>query len=451
MNDIWPTRKLRDIADIRVSNVDKKSHTAETPVRLCNYMDVYANDYITNETDFMQASASPAEIERFSLQRGDVIITKDSETPDDIGVPAVVSDEIENLVCGYHLCLIRPNNSDLHSVYLAKQLATSKFAGYFALHASGSTRFGLPVGAIENIDLPFPPKPEQTKIAEILSTVDQAIDQTEALIAKQQRIKTGLMHDLLTRGIDENGDLRPSYDKAPELYQESELGWIPKEWRLTSVGSVLSRIDAGKSPECPDKPTPTGEWGVLKVSAVQPSGFRSSENKIIEKSRFVNPSYEVKDGDLLISRSNTYDLVGVVCLVRNPQTKLLLSDKTLRLRCNPDRIITPFLFQILQQHFVRRQIEINATGTSGSMKNISQPGIRRLKIFLPPKQEQDRLSECLYSIEDRVVSEQEHLAKLSRLKTALMQDLLTGKVSVVPLLAEEECGGGEAGFPLSRE
>ena len=194
----WPIRKLRDIAAIRVSNVDKKVYTTETPVRLCNYMDVYVNDYITSEIDFMQASASTTEIQRFSLQRGDVIITKDSETPDDIGVPAVVSDEIEHLVCGYHLCLIRPNTGDLNSIYLAKQLATSKIARYFAIHASGSTRFGLPIDAIENISLPFPPRSEQTMIAKILSAVDQAIDQTEALKVKQQRSKTSLMQDLLT-------------------------------------------------------------------------------------------------------------------------------------------------------------------------------------------------------------------------------------------------------------
>ena len=194
----WPIRKLRDIADIRVSNVDKKVYTTETPVRLCNYMDVYVNDYITSEIDFMHASASTTEIQRFSLQPGDVIITKDSETPDDIGVPAVVSDEIEHLVCGYHLCLIRPNTGDLNSIYLAKQLATSKIAQYFAIHASGSTRFGLPIDAIENMALPFPPRSEQTMIAEILSAVDQAIDQTEALKVKLQHFKTSLMQDLLT-------------------------------------------------------------------------------------------------------------------------------------------------------------------------------------------------------------------------------------------------------------
>ena len=194
----WPIRKLRDIADIRVSNVDKKVHKTETPVRLCNYMDVYVNDYITNEIDFMQASASTTEIQRFSLQRGDVIITKDSETPDDIGVPAVVSDEIEHLVCGYHLCLIRPNTGDLNPIYLSKQLATSKIVQYFAIHANGSTRFGLPINAIENIALPFPPRSEQMMIAKILFTADKVIEQTGALLAEQQRIKTGLMQDLLT-------------------------------------------------------------------------------------------------------------------------------------------------------------------------------------------------------------------------------------------------------------
>ena len=98
MNANWPTYKLRDIADVRVSNVDKKTSHAETPVKLCNYMDVYANDYVTKSIDFMAASASKSEIERFCLQAGDVIITKDSETPDDIGVPAVVTDSIDGLV-----------------------------------------------------------------------------------------------------------------------------------------------------------------------------------------------------------------------------------------------------------------------------------------------------------------------------------------------------------------
>src|SRR5438105_6589456 len=106
MNEEWPASKLRSVADVRVSNVDKKFYAAETPVRRCNYRDVYANDYVTAAIDFMTASASKMEIERFGLMAGDVVITKDSETPDDIGVSAVIAEQLSGLVCGYHLALI---------------------------------------------------------------------------------------------------------------------------------------------------------------------------------------------------------------------------------------------------------------------------------------------------------------------------------------------------------
>ncbi len=143
MSRPWPVRKIRDIADVRVSDVDKKYFLNEKPVRQCNYMDVYSNDYIRCNVDFMDGSATPVEIERFGLQFGDVIITKDSESPDDIGVPAIVSEEIEELVCGYHLALIRPNQDEIDPIYLVKQISTSKVGRYFALQASGSTCFGL--------------------------------------------------------------------------------------------------------------------------------------------------------------------------------------------------------------------------------------------------------------------------------------------------------------------
>ena len=143
---------------------------------------------------------------------------------------------IDDLVCGYHLALIRPNPEQLDSIYLAKQLSTSQVARYFAIQASGSTRYGLPILRLKLLKSLLPPKPEQTKIAEILSTVDRAIEQTEALIAKQQRIKTGLMQDLLTRGIDEHGNLR---SEQTHQFKDSPLGRIPVEWEVRKMESSL--------------------------------------------------------------------------------------------------------------------------------------------------------------------------------------------------------------------
>ena len=154
----------------------------------------------------MPASASKSEIDRFGLQAGDVIVTKDSETPDDIGVPAVVLDSIEGLICGYHLALIRPRKGAVDSIYLAKQLSSAQIARYFSVNASGSTRFGLPISVIEDSQIPVAPDDVQKKIAEIFSTIDRAIEQTEMLIAKQHRIKIGLMQNLLTHNIDVRDD-----------------------------------------------------------------------------------------------------------------------------------------------------------------------------------------------------------------------------------------------------
>jgi len=285
---------------------------------------------------------------------------------------------------------------------------------------------------LANIEAHLPvSRDEQSKIANILSTVDRAIEQTEALIAKHQRIKTGLMQDLLTRGIDEHDRLR---DPAIHRFKPSPLGGVPDCWDVVGLEHALLEIDAGKSPNCPDEPAGPNEWGVLKVSAIEPTGFRPDENKRVLNTNFVNPAYEVKHGDLLFSRSNTYELVGLVCLVRTPPSRLMLCDKTLRLRVQPNRAVTEFIFSVLSSPMARRQIEIYATGSSGSMKNISQKSIKKLTIPLPPVPEQEKICEVIGGSTDQLAALRMTLAKLRRFKTGLMQDLLTGKVSVEPLL-----------------
>ena len=104
----WEVRRIRTVAELRVSNVDKHTKEEELPVRLCNYVDVYKNDRITQQLVFMAATASEDEIERFRLDQNDVVITKDSETWDDIGVPALVTEPAKDLISGYHLAILRP-------------------------------------------------------------------------------------------------------------------------------------------------------------------------------------------------------------------------------------------------------------------------------------------------------------------------------------------------------
>lgn len=192
------TKPLVRSADIRFSSVDKKSNSGEKPVRLCNYTDVYNNTYITARMPFMAATATQSEIARFGLCVGDVIITKDSETPDDIGVPAVVDEAAADLVCGYHLALIRPKLDEVDPLFLAMQLGHDRLRRYFGQQANGTTRYGLSIRAIEQAPIIDIPVEEQTRRSNVLREHDRAARAMETELTKLRMIKEGLMEDLLS-------------------------------------------------------------------------------------------------------------------------------------------------------------------------------------------------------------------------------------------------------------
>lgn len=199
--EVAQTSPLVSRAAIRFSSVNKLIEHGEMPVRLCNYTDVYKNTYILSDMPFMRATASPAEIARFGLRVGDVIITKDSETPDDIGVPAVVDSTAPDIVCGYHLALIRPDLDSLDPLFLAMQLKHTRLARYFGRQANGSTRYGLSTRSIEQAPILNLPVTEQKRRSDVLREHDRAAARAAMEAQKLRSIKAGLMHDLLSGDV----------------------------------------------------------------------------------------------------------------------------------------------------------------------------------------------------------------------------------------------------------
>ena len=212
---------------MRVSNVDKHTEEGETPVRLCNYVDVYKNDRITQSMSFMNATASESEVERFHLQRGDVLITKDSEAWDDIGVPALVTESADNLLSGYHLALLRPGFQIL-GAYLARALQSNAISYQFHVAAKGVTRYGLTHQGIQSVMLPLPPTAEQTAIVRYLDHADSRIQRyisaKERLIELLTEQKQAIINQAVTRGLDPNVPLRPSGIEW--------LGDVPAHWEV---------------------------------------------------------------------------------------------------------------------------------------------------------------------------------------------------------------------------
>lgn len=184
-NKNWLNKKLKYIADIKFSNVDKHTIEDEIPVRLCNYVDVYKNDYITNDLEFMNATATETEIEKFTVLKGDVIITKDSEEATDIAVPTFVKEDLENVVCGYHLALIRANENEIMNEYLFRKFQSSELKAYFAIKATGVTRVGLSMGEITGVKISYPKSIEEQK--QIVSHIKTETATIDTAIAKAER------------------------------------------------------------------------------------------------------------------------------------------------------------------------------------------------------------------------------------------------------------------------
>lgn len=201
----WEVRRLQTVVNMRVSNVDKHTREDEIPVRLCNYVDVYKNDRITQAIPFTSATASQDEIARFRLERGDVLITKDSEAWDDIGVPALAEETADDLICGYHLALLRPS-SEIVGAYLARALQSKPVTYQFHVVANGVTRFGLTHNGIQSVRLPLPPLSEQTTIVEFLdhatAEADVAIARARRQIELLEEYRTRLIADVVTGQID---------------------------------------------------------------------------------------------------------------------------------------------------------------------------------------------------------------------------------------------------------
>ncbi|WP_127576406.1 restriction endonuclease subunit S [Paenibacillus barengoltzii] len=303
----------------------------------------------------------------------------------------------------------------------------------------GSTMQHITRKELEGFKALFPiSKREQTKIADILATVDRAIEQTEALIAKKRRIKAGLLQDLLTRGIDEQGNIR---SEQTHKFKDSPLGRIPVEWEVRRLGTLLESINQGWSPNCESTPASMNEWGVLKTTAVTWEGFFENENKALPDNLKHRPSLEIKTGDLLMTRAGPNSRVGVVSYVYSTRSKLMLSDKIYRL-VPIESVDGRFLCYALSSFAAQRYLSNLKTGMAESQTNISQEIVKNLLSVVPSKEEQVMIADILDQQSKDTKQINETLKKLHSLKTALMKDLLTGKKRVATLLNEKELMSG---------
>ena len=293
----------------------------------------------------------------------------------------------------------------------------------------GGTRSKLNQAELREITFPHPNHNQQKKISFILTTADNLIEKTEALIKKYQAIKQGMMHDLFTRGIDAHGKLRTTYEIAPHLYKESELGWIPKEWEVKTIEEISLKVTDG------DHHTPIrSERGIYLLSARNVlNGSLTLDNvdyvEEAEYKRMIRRCHP-EPGDILISCSGT---VGRVCAVPEGLKCVLVRSAAL-VKPNYDFVSSRFLEWALRTADTTSQIRCSLL--QAAQPNLFQGAIKKLKIPLPSNVEQISISSKLDELARLAYLEITYAEKLKTLKAGLMQDLLTGKVRV-PLSEQE--------------
>lgn len=287
----WDVKRLRHVAVFNNSNVDKKSYEDQRDVKLCNYTDVYYNEFITPDLAFMDATASDAEFEKFRLKKGDVIITKDSEDPRDIGIPALVMHDMDDVVCGYHLTVIKASENDF-SGFIHRSIQAHPAKAHFFVESPGITRFGLDQDAIGDIPICVPPNEESLFITKALDRESVRID---TLIQKKTRFiellkekRQALITNAVTKGLNPNVRMRDSGVKW--------IGEVPEHWEI--VPSTWLFAESKELAHLDDLHlSATQKYGVIPLAEYE----RLEERRVTHAVRNVEKRKHVEQDDFVIS------------------------------------------------------------------------------------------------------------------------------------------------------
>ncbi len=283
----------------------------------------------------------------------------------------------------------------------------------------------------------FPDGAVQRKIAAVLASIDTAIEKTEALIAKHQQIKAGLMHDLFTRGVLPNGQLRPPRSEAPELYQETVLGWIPADWELTGL-QAKGRAGVSWIRTGPFGSALKGEhWRthghpVITIGALGEGEFLNEELLFVDaKDAARLRDFQLNVGDVVFSRVAD---VGRSVVIRKEQASWIMSSNLMRIALD-ENLVRPDYLQMQLAGDSRVKAQIRAQINSGGRDVANSAVLSRLRFAWPGPDEQDRIISRALLEEHSLRVERRKAEKLQKQKLGLMQDLLTGRVPV-PVPAE---------------
>lgn len=358
----WLRVPMTELADISFSGVDKKSAPNEIPVRLCNYVDVFHNHQIDGRIEFQEATATEREVAKFQLRRGDVVFTKDSETAEEIAEPAYVAEDLDGVLCGYHLAIARPREGvDGRFLYYAmKEQYTRR---QFVRVANGVTRFGLTLDAIGSILIPRPAFDEQRHIGEVLSTWDLALRDTSIL-----RQRLAVMYEALAN--------RCVRFRGPHMRSLSDL------------------LSADKMQPV----VPNGPFRALGVRSHGKGTFqRIDDLTVLGSNKIV---YRIEPNRLVVNIVFAWE--GAAAITSEIDAGCLASHRFPTFTINEKLIDPDYMRHMIRMKPFHQLLGLASPGGAGRNKTLNRSDFLKFAVHVPPISEQRRAAAALSTLERRL-------------------------------------------------
>lgn len=426
--------RLGDVARIAISGVDKKTKDGEHPVRLCNYVDVYHNWSIHSDTAnaFMEASVTDKELAGFSLRRGQVAITKDSETRDDIGHSTYIADDLDGVVLGYHCALITPDKTMLDGSFLNALLHTGYARKCFENNASGSgQRYTLTIDALKKLELQLPALEVQRPIGDLLDSIDKKIAVNRKIMDELERTLKLIFDYWFVQYDFPMSDGRPYKTCGSEMIWNEDLHCeIPAQWSIAKLDTLITLVRGVSytSANLGDSGSP-----MINLASFSPDCSYNVEgikyfNGQFQQEKTLHPYDLVICNTQQTALNPSIDIIGKPLLVPDIFDRPVMSSHHVTTVKAINEPIKYYLYSFFKTPWFATYIAGYATGTS--ILGLDNTGLLNLALPIPPDYLLDQFASLVLSAErekSRIILENQSLL---RLRDWLLPMLISGQAII---------------------
>jgi len=405
----WEVARLGDerICKDIFYGITAKATEQNTGLKILRTTDIKNYSVDWSKLPFCEITEARNNLDKYLLRKGEIVIARAGT----VGVSILVDSDFNDIIFGSYLIKVRLKQS-MHPKFIHYFLQSDLYWKHVG-KAQGSTLKNINLPLLKSLKIPLPPLAEQRRIAEVLSTVDSAIQKVDEAIARTERLKQGLMQRLLTRGIGHT------------QFKDSELGRIPEEWEVVRLEETIEEIKNGFASGKRD------ENGIVQIrmNNVTTDGCLIFDSYLKVPAPPNLDEWLLEKGDFLFNNTNSYDLVGKSTIFETAPFPCTFSNHFTRIRFDKNRVLPEWVlahFITLWRKGYFKSVAIRHVGQSAVNKRY----LLNLNIPLPPLAEQRRIAEVLSTVDRKLELERSRREKLERIKQGLMKDLLTGRKRV---------------------